>query len=144
MEILGSFPTSAQGNRYIIVAVDYVGKRVDAVALPTTGAAPVAEFFILEVLLGHRAPKYLTKDKGKCFVAKLTTRVRAALEINHQTMTSDHPQANGKVECLNLNLSDMLSMHVSEDHRDCDTALSFLRFAYNTSSQETTRKSLVI
>jgi hypothetical protein len=35
----------------------------------------------------------------------------------------------------------MLSMYVSRDHKDWDATLPFVRFAYNTSKQETTGKS---
>jgi hypothetical protein len=38
MDILGPFPVSKLGNRYIVVAVDYVTKWAEAVALPIAGA----------------------------------------------------------------------------------------------------------
>ena len=141
MDILGPFPTSSLGNRYIVVAVDYVTKWAEAVALHTAGAKQVAEFFVTEILLRHGAPRKLTTDQGKCFVATMMQRVLAAMETNHQTTTAYHPQANGLVERLNHTLADMLSMYVSRDHKDWDTTLPFVRFAYNTSRQETTGKS---
>jgi hypothetical protein len=75
MDILGPFPVSSRGNRYIIVAVDYVTKWAEAVALPVAGAKQVAEFFVQEVLLRHGAPKKQTTDQGKCFVATMMQRV---------------------------------------------------------------------
>ncbi|KZS10222.1 Uncharacterized protein APZ42_025362 [Daphnia magna] len=141
MDILGPFPTSSLGNRYIIVAVDYVTKWAEAVAQPVAGAEQVAEFFVKEILLRHGAPRKLTTDQGKCFVATMMQRVLAAMETNHQTTTAYHPQANGLVERLNHTLADKLSMYVSRDHKDWDATLPFVRFAYNTSRQETTGKS---
>jgi hypothetical protein len=141
MDILGPFPTSQAGNRYIIVAVDYVTKWAEAAALPIAGAQQVADFFLNEVLLRHGAPRKLTTDQGKCFTAKMMQKVVRAMETNHQTTTAYHPQANGLVERLNHTLADMLSMYVSRDHTDWDVTLPFVRFAYNTSKQESTGKS---
>ncbi len=74
-------------------------------------------------------------------MAAMMQRVLAAMETNHQTTTAYHPQANGLVERLNHTLADMLSMYVSKDHKDWDSTLPFVRFAYNTSRQETTGRS---
>lgn len=45
------------------------------------------------------------------------------------------------MERLNNTLADMLSMYVSDEHREWETTLPFLRFAYNSIHQETTWKS---
>jgi hypothetical protein len=39
MDILGPFPTSNTGNRYIVAAFDYVTKWAEATALALAGAA---------------------------------------------------------------------------------------------------------
>jgi transposase InsO family protein len=64
-----------------------------------------------------------------------------AMQTDHRTTTAYHPQANGQVERLNHTLADMLLMYVSADHKDWDVAIPFIRFAYNSSCQETTGKS---
>ena len=141
MDILGPFPLSKKGNRYIVVAVDYVTKWAEAVALPVAGAREVADFFVHEILLRHGAPKSLTTDQGKCFVARMMQGILQMLQTNHRTTTAYHQQANGQVERLNHTFADMLSMYVSADHSDWDSALPYVRFAYNTSRQETTGRS---
>ncbi len=60
MDILGPFPVFKLSNRYIVVAVDYVTKWAEAVALLTDGTKQVADFliqdfFIQEILLRHGA-----------------------------------------------------------------------------------------
>lgn len=88
LDILRPFPTSARGNYYIIVAVDYVTKWVEAGAIPIAGAAEVAEVFVLEVLLRHGAPKKLTTDQGKCFVAKMMNKITDMLKTNNGGSTT--------------------------------------------------------
>jgi hypothetical protein len=138
IDILEPFPLSRKGNRYIVVAVDNVTKWAEAVALPVAGAMEVADFFVHEILLRHGAQRSLTTDQGECFVVRIMQRILQVLQTNHRTTTAYHQQANGQVERLNHTFTDMLSMYVSSDHSDWDAALPYVRFAYNTSRQETT------
>ncbi|KZS06649.1 Uncharacterized protein APZ42_029823 [Daphnia magna] len=141
MDILGPFPLSKGGNRHIVVAVDYVTKWAETRALPTADAVEVANFLVKAVLLRHGAPRQLTTDRERCFIAEVTQNVLRALETNHRTTTAYRPQANGLVERLNHTLADMLSMYVSSDHRDWDESLPFVTFAYNTSRHESTGRT---
>jgi transposase InsO family protein len=116
MDILGPFPLSKKGNRYIVVAVDYVTKWADAVALPAAGGMEVAEFFVHEILLRYGAPRSLTTDQEKCFVARMMQWILQVLQTNHRTTTAYHQQTNGQVERLNHTFADMLSMYMNADH----------------------------
>ncbi|KZR96402.1 Uncharacterized protein APZ42_009273, partial [Daphnia magna] len=69
MDILGPFPQSKTGNTNIVVAVDYVTKWAETKALPRADAAEVADFLVKSVLLRHGAPRQLTTDQGRCFMA---------------------------------------------------------------------------
>ena len=141
MDILGPFPPSKSGNRYIVVAIDYVTKWAETEALPNGSAEQVANFFTKKVILRHGAPQHLTTDQGKCFLAEMFQKIIASFETNHRTTTAYHPQSNGQVERINHTLADMLSMYVSSDHSDWDEVLPFVTFAYNTSRQETTGRT---
>ena len=120
---MGPFLQSKAGNKYIIVAVDYVTKWAETKALPTSKAEQAAEFFVLNLVLRHGAPQYITTEQGKCFIAELTQNILAAFKTSHLMTTAYHPQANGQVERINHTLTDMLSIYVSTDHSDWDELL---------------------
>ena len=138
IDLLGPFPLSKKGKRYIIVAVDYLTKWVEVQALPTGKANGVAEFFVNQIFLRHGAPEQIITDRGKCFIADLTQEVAKKLQTNHKTTSAYHPQANGQVERMNHTLADMLSMYVSSHHKDWDETLHYVCFAYNTARQDST------
>ena len=140
IDLLGPFPTTtARGNNYIVVAVDYLTKWAETASLKTGTAYETAQFLIDRIILQHGAPASIISDRGKCFIAELTQNVLKILKVNHQTTTSYHPQANGLCERLNHTLADMLSMYVDADHKNWDEVLPYVTFAYNISKQESTR-----
>lgn len=67
MDLLGPFPVSSSGNRWIIVATDYMTRYAETSSLPKGTANEVAHFFVKQVVLRHGAPKILITDKGTAF-----------------------------------------------------------------------------
>ncbi|GKE14846.1 reverse transcriptase domain-containing protein [Tanacetum coccineum] len=65
LDFMGLFPES-RGNKYILVAVDYVSKRVEAQALPTNDARVVVKF-LRQLFARFGIPKALISDKGTHF-----------------------------------------------------------------------------
>ena len=139
IDLLEPFPTSNKGNKYIVVAVDYLTNWAETAALVTSTAQETAQFFVNQILLRHGAPASIISDRGKCFIAELTEKVLEIIGTDHQTTTSYHPQANGLCERLNHTLADMLSMYVNSNHMNWDEILPYITFAYNISKQEYTR-----
>ena len=83
----------------------------------------------------------MVTDCGKCFIADFTKEVMRLMEVDHRTTTPYHPQANGLVERLNHTLADMLSIYINKQHTNWDELLLYITFAYNSSRQESTRRS---
>lgn len=141
MDLLGPFPLSSLGNRWIVVATDYLTRYCETKALPRGTAAEVARFFIENIVLRHGAPTVVITDRGKAFTAQLIEEVLQLSCTSHRRTTAYHPQANGLTERLNKTIADMLSMYVDVDHRNWNSVLPYVTFAYNTAAQETTRFS---
>lgn len=139
MDLLGPFPTSSSGKRWIVVATDYLTRYAEAASLVRGTALEVAEFFVTNIVLRHGAPKVVITDRGTAFTADLTQSIMKLTHTNHRKTTAYHPQTNGLTERLNRTLADMLSIYVDIEHRTWDKILPYATFAYNTAVQETTR-----
>nr|GEY64847.1 reverse transcriptase domain-containing protein [Tanacetum cinerariifolium] len=61
IDFMGPFPSS-KGNKYILVAVDYLSKCVEAKALPTNDAGLVVKF-LKSLFSGFGTPKAIISDK---------------------------------------------------------------------------------
>ncbi|GJU91809.1 reverse transcriptase domain-containing protein [Tanacetum coccineum] len=69
IDFMGPFPSS-RGNKYILVAVDYLSKWVEAKALPTNDARVVCKF--LKTLFSRfGAPRAIISDRGTHFTESL-------------------------------------------------------------------------
>lgn len=139
MDLLGPFPTSYTGNKWIVVTTDYLTRYAETKLVPRATATEVSTFFVHDIVLRHGAPSVLITDRGTAFTAELIWEIVTLTHTNHRKTTVYHPQTNGLTERLNRTLADMLSMYVDIQHKTWDQILPYVTFAYNTAVQETTR-----
>ncbi|GFV48671.1 transposon Tf2-6 polyprotein [Trichonephila clavipes] len=138
IDLLGRFPKSAHGNKWIIVCTDYSTRYAITKALPTAEVDEIAKFLLEEIVLRHGAPRVIITDRGAVFRSRLVSSLVDLCNIDHRFTTAYHPQANGLTERFNKTLADMLSMYVDVEQKNWDEILPFVTFAYNTAKQETT------
>ncbi|GFW00968.1 transposon Tf2-9 polyprotein [Trichonephila clavipes] len=138
IDLLGRFPKSAHGNKWIIVCTDYSTRYAITKALPTAEVDEIAKFLLEEIVLRHGAPRVIITDRGAVFRSRLVSSLVDLCNIDHRFTTAYHPQTNGLTERFNKTLADMLSMYVDVEQKNWDGILPFVTFAYNTAKQETT------
>ncbi|GFX44640.1 transposon Tf2-6 polyprotein [Trichonephila clavipes] len=138
IDLLGIFPKSAHGNKWIIVYTDYSTRYAITKALPTAEVDEIAKFLLEEIVLRHGAPRVIITDRGAVFRSRLVSSLVDLCNIDHRFTTAYHPQTNGLTERFNKTLADMLSMYVDVEQKNWDEILPFVTFAYNTAKQETT------
>ncbi len=141
MDLITSFPTSTQGNKYLLIFMDYLTKWPEAVALPNKKAETVAQAFVEHVVCQHGAPESLLSDRGKEFVNKVLKEVNNLLQISKLNTSPYHPQTDGMVERFNSTIENMLSKVVSADQKDWDAFMPYVLFAYQTTVHEVTGES---
>ncbi|GKD40622.1 reverse transcriptase domain-containing protein [Tanacetum coccineum] len=131
---MGPFPSS-RGNKYILVAVDYLSKWVKAKALPTNDARVVVKF-LKSLFSRFGAPRAIISDRGTHFCNDKFDKVMSKYGVTHRLSTPYHPQMSGQVEVTNRGLKRILERTVGENRASwsykLDDALWAFRTAYKT------------
>nr|GEY13507.1 reverse transcriptase domain-containing protein [Tanacetum cinerariifolium] len=99
---VGPFPSS-KGNKYILVAVDYLSKWVKANALPTNDARVVVKF-LKSIFSRFGTPKAIISDRGTHFYNDQFARVMTKYGVTHRFAIAYHLQTSGQVEVSNRGL----------------------------------------
>nr|GEW24535.1 reverse transcriptase domain-containing protein [Tanacetum cinerariifolium] len=102
IDFMGPFPNS-KGNKYILVAVDYLSKWVKAKALPTNDARVVVKF-LKSLFSQFGTPKAIISDRGTHFCNDQFAKVMSKYGVTHRLSTAYHPQTSGQVEVTNRGL----------------------------------------
>nr|GEU30114.1 hypothetical protein [Tanacetum cinerariifolium] len=106
IDFMGPFPSS-RGNKYILVAVDYLSKWVEAKALPTNDARVVYKF-LKSLFARFGTPRAIISDRGTHFCNDQFEKVMLKYGVMHRLATVYHPQTCGQVEVSNRGLKRFL------------------------------------
>ncbi|GJR81544.1 reverse transcriptase domain-containing protein [Tanacetum coccineum] len=118
IDFIGPFPSS-RGNKYILVAVDYLSKWVEAKALPTNDAREVVKF-LKSLFSRFGAPRAIISDRGTHFCNDKFDKVMSKYGVTHRLSTAYHPQMSGQVEVMNHGLKRILEGTVRENRASCE------------------------
>nr|GEZ05615.1 reverse transcriptase domain-containing protein [Tanacetum cinerariifolium] len=130
IDFMGPFPSS-KGNKYILVAVDYLSKWVEAKALPMNDARVIVKF-LKSLFSWFGTPKAIISDRGTHFCNDQFSRVMAKYEVTHRLSTAYHPQTSGQVEVTNHGLKRIRERTVGENHALWSDKLKDALWAFRT------------
>nr|GEW60816.1 reverse transcriptase domain-containing protein [Tanacetum cinerariifolium] len=134
IDFMGPFPNS-KGNKYILVAVDYLSKWVEVKVLPTNDARLVVKF-LKSLFSRFGTPKAIISDRGTHFCNDPFAKIMSKYGVTHRLSTAYHPQTSGQVEVTNRGLKRILERTVGENRASwtdkLDDALWAFRTAFKT------------
>ncbi|GJS95589.1 reverse transcriptase domain-containing protein, partial [Tanacetum coccineum] len=131
MDFMGPFPNS-RGNKYILVAVDYVSKWVEAQALPTNDVRVVVKF-LRGLFARFGVPKALIIDRGTHFCNYQLEKDLQKYGVTHKLSTAYLPQYNGQTEVTNTAIKRILERSVGYNLKDWLKKLNDALRAFRTS-----------
>ena len=120
LDFVGLFSPLARrtSNRYILAAMDYCTKWVEARALKDNSAKSVARFLYEAIMTRYGCPVELVTDQGGHFINAVLRELVTRHLIIHKKSTVYYSQANGQAEPSNKVLLAILKKLVNENWTD--------------------------
>nr|GFA69698.1 reverse transcriptase domain-containing protein [Tanacetum cinerariifolium] len=130
IDFMGPFPSS-KGNKYILVAVDYFSKWVEAKALPTNDARVVVNF-LKSLFARFGTPRAIISNHGTHFCNDQFSKVMLKYGVTYRLSTAYHPQTSRQVEVSNRGLKRILERTIGENRASWSDKLDDALWAFRT------------
>ncbi|CAN6720968.1 unnamed protein product [Malus baccata var. baccata] len=131
IDFMGPFPSS-HGFVYILLAVDYVSKWVEARATRTNDSKVVADFVKTNIFARFGMPRVLISDGGSHFCNRTIEALLKKYDVTHKVATPYHPQTSGQAEVSNREIKQILEKTVGPNRKDWSLRLNDALWAYRT------------
>ncbi|CAN6552399.1 unnamed protein product [Malus baccata var. baccata] len=131
IDFMSPFPPS-YGFTYILLAVDYVSKWVEAKATRTNNSKVVADFVKTNIFARFGMPRVLISDGGSHFCNRTIEALLKKYNVTHKVSTPYHPQTNGLAEVSNREIKQILEKIVGPTRKDWSLRLDDALWAYRT------------
>jgi hypothetical protein len=126
---MGPFPNS-EGCKYILVAVDYVSKWLEALPSPTADAMHSKRRFLEVIFKRYGVPWIVISDGGSHFIDRTFWKALTKVGVDHQITTPYHPQMSCQAETSNKQIKNILQKTMNQMGRSCKSKLSEALWAY--------------
>ena len=140
LDIIGPLPTTKNGNKYIIVLVDYLTKWVEAEPTKYIESDDVIRF-LSKVFSRHGIPEIIVTDNGPQFNSDKTKAFLDLYGVYVHFIATYHPESNGEVENRNKEIGKYLRLLCNKNTSQWDEILPSALWALRTSKNETTKFS---
>ena len=137
IDLMGPFPESESGNKYVLVVVDSFSKWMEAYPIPNIEAKTVAERLVLEFISRFGVPLQIKSDRGRQFDCELFKEMCILLDVEHRMSTPFHPQGNSRVERMVKVVGNLISTFC-RTYREWDRNLPLLTLAYRSTVHDVT------
>ncbi|XP_039012179.1 uncharacterized protein LOC120141335, partial [Hibiscus syriacus] len=138
MDVIGQIsPKASNGHRFILVAIDYFTKWVEAASYANVTQSTICKFLKKEIICRYGLPERIISDNALNLNNKMMDSVCKQFKIKHHNSTTYRPKMNGAVEAANKNIKRLIEK-MTETYKDWHEKLPFALFAYRTSVRTST------
>ncbi|GJR43187.1 reverse transcriptase domain-containing protein [Tanacetum coccineum] len=138
IDIAGPFPVAAGGLKFLIVAIDYFTKWIEAKAVATITGNQVKRFVWDNIVCRFGLPGEIVSDNGKQFCDNPFKDWCSKLSITQRFASVKHPQTNGLVERANRSLGEGIKARLDRHKGRWVEELSHVLWAHRTTIKVST------
>jgi transposase InsO family protein len=107
IDFMGPFPKS-EGCEYIVVAIDYISKCVEALPCQVENPLHSKKMFHEVIFLRFAVSLIVISDEGSHFVDQTFRKAVTEVGVNHRIATPYHPQRSGQTGTSNKQIKNIL------------------------------------
>ncbi|RDX82659.1 Tf2-9, partial [Mucuna pruriens] len=130
VDILGPFPVAPGQLKFLIVAVDYFTKWVEAEPVATISAERIKRFFWKKIACRFGIPAEIVSNNGMQFSSKVTAK-----------FCEEHPQSNDQAEAANKVILRGIRKRLEEAKGRWADELPQVLWSYHTTPHSTTNET---
>ena len=130
-------PTASNGHHFILVAIDYFTKWVEAASFASVTKNVVAQFIKNNLIYRYGIPERIITDNGTNLNNAMITELCTQFKIKHHKSSPYRPKMNGAVEAANKNIKKIVQKMVVT-YKDWHDILPFSIHGYRISVQTST------
>ncbi|GJS22638.1 reverse transcriptase domain-containing protein [Tanacetum coccineum] len=132
IDIAGPFPEGPGKVKFLIVAMDYFTKWIEAKAVATITGNQVKKFVWDNIVCRFGLPGEIISDNGKQFSDNPFKDWCDKLNITQRFASVKHPQSNGLVERANRSLGEGIKARLGEGNKNWLEELPHVLWAHRT------------
>uniref|UniRef100_A0A2N9H3M1 Uncharacterized protein n=1 Tax=Fagus sylvatica TaxID=28930 RepID=A0A2N9H3M1_FAGSY len=123
---------ASNGHEFILVAIDYFTKWVEACSFKNVTQVAVTRFVKNNIICRYGMPEMLITDNASNLNNRMMDQLCQQFKIQHHNSAPYRPKMNGAVEAANKNVKKILSK-MTETYKDWHEHLPYALCAYRTS-----------
>ncbi|GJW88906.1 reverse transcriptase domain-containing protein [Tanacetum coccineum] len=132
IDIAGHFPEGPKKVKFLIVAIDYFTKWIEAKPVATITGSQIKKFMWDNIVCRFRLPEEIILDNGKQFQDNPFKDWCENLCIRQHFASVKHPQTNGLVERENRSLGEGIKARLDERSKNWMGGLPRVLWAHRT------------
>ena len=138
IDVIGAIePKASNGHRFILVAIDYFTKWVEAASYANVTRKVVIKFVKRELICRYGLPSKIITDNATNLNNKMMSELCDEFKIQHHNSSPYRPKMNGAVEAANKNIKKIIQKMVVT-YKDWHEMLPFALHGYRTSVRTST------
>ncbi|XP_059064744.1 uncharacterized protein LOC131856823 [Cryptomeria japonica] len=130
---------SSGGHKWILVAIDYFTKWVEAIPTRQATSKVVTKFLLENILIRFGVPHKIVVDNGMYFISKEFANFCESYGITLSHLSPYHHQGNGQPESSNKNLLKIIKRILGNNKSVCDSKLNLAVWADRVTIKKSTR-----